>query len=500
MLDTPVITAIYAGLLGVIFELLGLLFKKGLYRKILYLISLLLTSFSATVLLIEYFNIFSIFLFYIACFRVFNFSRIIFDRMEKNRSYHVTRRTSLMLIPMQLVSIGFLYLSVVNNIAIDSLLFTLVFIVFFVNIVILISLKRNLYKTSIKHSEASANHHLPTVSICIPARNETLDLTSCLESILAIDYPKLEIIVLDDCSHKQTSDIIKGFAKKGVRFIKGGPIMKGWLAKNQAYQTLAEAASSDFLFYCGVDVRMDKYSVTTLVNTMLYRNKSMISILPRTKIENTTHSLLQPIRYWWELALPRRSFNRPPALSTAWMIKRDVLLKIGGFKAVNNTVVPESYLAKELSKTNQYSFIRSNSELEVITAKTYSDQKDTFIRLRYPQLRKRPESVLVLSLSEIAVLFVPLFSLAYGLLFGHYILWSLALINCIVLYFVHYRILKVWLVGNSFYSFVAFPISVLVEIWLLHLSMWKYEFGVVEWKQRNICIPVMQVIPRLPKI
>jgi hypothetical protein len=30
--------------------------------------------------------------------------------------------------------------------------------------------------------------------------------------------------------------------------------------------------------------------------------------------------------------------------------------------------------------------------------------------------------------------------------------------------------------------------------------MWQYEFGEVIWKDRNICIPIMQVVPELPKI
>jgi hypothetical protein len=31
-------------------------------------------------------------------------------------------------------------------------------------------------------------------------------------------------------------------------------------------------------------------------------------------------------------------------------------------------------------------------------------------------------------------------------------------------------------------------------------SMFKYEFSTVIWKDRNICIPVMHVIPKLPDL
>src|SRR5512133_285544 len=42
-----------------------------------------------------------------------------------------------------------------------------------------------------------SNEHLPTLTVAIPARNETEDLRFCLESLVASDYPKMEIIVLD---------------------------------------------------------------------------------------------------------------------------------------------------------------------------------------------------------------------------------------------------------------------------------------------------------------
>ncbi|HEY5695544.1 MAG TPA: glycosyltransferase, partial [Candidatus Saccharimonadales bacterium] len=41
---------------------------------------------------------------------------------------------------------------------------------------------------------------LPTVSVCIPARNERHAMTQCLERVLASTYQKLEVIVFDDSS------------------------------------------------------------------------------------------------------------------------------------------------------------------------------------------------------------------------------------------------------------------------------------------------------------
>jgi hypothetical protein len=47
---------------------------------------------------------------------------------------------------------------------------------------------------------------------------------------------------------------------------------------------------------------------------------------------------------------------------------------------------------------------------------------------------------------------------------------------------------------------LAFPIAVIGDVVLLNCSMYKYEFSEVIWKGRNVCLPVMRVIPRLPKL
>ncbi len=54
---------------------------------------------------------------------------------------------------------------------------------------------------------------LPPVSIIIPVRNRPKDVKTCLESLLALDYPreKVEIIVVDDASEDETPEIVRRF-------------------------------------------------------------------------------------------------------------------------------------------------------------------------------------------------------------------------------------------------------------------------------------------------
>ncbi|MCX6208847.1 MAG: glycosyltransferase [Bacteroidetes bacterium] len=69
----------------------------------------------------------------------------------------------------------------------------------------------------LKHFQPSKNHQPHTsFSIIIPARNEENNIAKCLNTILAQNYPKelFEVIVIDDHSTDNTSNIIEDFATR----------------------------------------------------------------------------------------------------------------------------------------------------------------------------------------------------------------------------------------------------------------------------------------------
>lgn len=80
---------------------------------------------------------------------------------------------------------------------------------------------------------------MPFVSIVVPAYNHAGYLKECIESILAQDYPQVELIVLDDGSTDSTADILRTY---GTRFHwesqanmgQSATLNKGWnMAKGE---------------------------------------------------------------------------------------------------------------------------------------------------------------------------------------------------------------------------------------------------------------------------
>ena len=94
-----------------------------------------------------------------------------------------------------------------------------------------------------KRHRAAPGTSRPKVAVVIPALNEAASISQCIESVLASDYPNLEVVVVDDGSSDNTLNEILGFKfEKNVRLISQ-PNQGKWSALNRAIMSLdAEVA------------------------------------------------------------------------------------------------------------------------------------------------------------------------------------------------------------------------------------------------------------------
>lgn len=74
---------------------------------------------------------------------------------------------------------------------------------------------RLFYKTMIKKPMPAQKH--PLVSVNVITFNQASFLAETLDSILAQDYPNLEIVIADDASRDETPEIARAYAKRDTR-------------------------------------------------------------------------------------------------------------------------------------------------------------------------------------------------------------------------------------------------------------------------------------------
>lgn len=384
-------------------------------------------------------------------------------------------------------TIGLLLLQIIAGLLIFINLESLLFALVVFSLLILVSTIYNLMKMRTKKQQ-DLSAELPTVSLLVPARNEDHVLDQALENLLALKYPKLEIIVLDDCSHDRTPQIIKNYAHDGVRFVPGTMLPDGWTGKNHALQTLLKESSGEYLLFCDVDIRMSTNALDDLVQIALANNLAMISVLPGRREFDFLANLFQPLIEFWYVAWPFKT-----AVSGACMLFDSKQLKlINGFEDYKQSVTPEFLIAERL-KSQNYKLLNGAGYLQVSTRKRFSSIIDTQTRVLYPLLASS------ITLSVLAVILVLLLFIALPI----YAVVSVSLFSLLIVIIAMLTNLIITTIFNSknwFLAIINLPFSAVFFFVVVIKSAIDYEFRSVEWKKREVCYPAIEVIPSLPKL
>ena len=258
-----ILLLILAGWAELIIACISLVVLK---KSLAYLLIVIVAISSLAVLIIRP-SLWTALIVYLSFFRVINLARLINGRKQADYLRSSFLRTSLLLSSFLIVILALTSIAGTLSISFRDKWNFLIAAEFIIILVIAMSFQRTLKKTTPKldngHVDSSK---LPPLTVAIPARNETEDLDECLRSLIASDYPKLEILVLDDCSQeKRTPEIIRQFAHDGVRFLAGRVPDNNWTAKNYAYEQLNEEAEGKLILFCGVDTRFQPNSLRQMV-------------------------------------------------------------------------------------------------------------------------------------------------------------------------------------------------------------------------------------------
>lgn len=99
----------------------------------------------------------------------------------------------------------------------------------------------------------------PRVSIVVAARNEERNVEAGIRSLLTLDYPDLQITVVNDRSTDRTGDILAALAREEPRLnvVDLTELPPGWLGKNHAMQSGADRSDGEWLLFTDADVVFD---------------------------------------------------------------------------------------------------------------------------------------------------------------------------------------------------------------------------------------------------
>jgi Glycosyl transferase family 2 len=120
----------------------------------------------------------------------------------------------------------------------------------------------------------------PRISLIFAARDEEEKLPAAVATLAAIDYPRLEIIAVDDRSQDSTGRILDEFARgyERVRVVHVETLPAGWLGKTHALQKGYERSTGDWLLFTDADVRFAPEALRRAVALMKQRNLDHLTL------------------------------------------------------------------------------------------------------------------------------------------------------------------------------------------------------------------------------
>ena len=109
----------------------------------------------------------------------------------------------------------------------------------------------------VKEFEPAADAVCPAISLIFAARDEEEKLPAALATLAEIDYPRMEIIAVDDRSQDATGRLLDEFAAAhpGFRVLHIRELPPSWLGKPHALQKAYEASTGEWLLFTDADVR-----------------------------------------------------------------------------------------------------------------------------------------------------------------------------------------------------------------------------------------------------
>jgi len=126
----------------------------------------------------------------------------------------------------------------------------------------------------------------PRLSVLIPACNEALTLEPALQSLLAQDYPDLEVVLVNDRSTDGTGALVDRLAAADARVqaLHIATLPPGWLGKLHALHVAMAQATGDVVLLTDADVHFGPQALRRTVAWFQAEQLDHLTLLPRVHV------------------------------------------------------------------------------------------------------------------------------------------------------------------------------------------------------------------------
>ena len=202
----------------------------------------------------------------------------------------------------------------------------------------------------------------PSVTVVVPAKDEAVAIEHSLRSLLASDYPNLQVVAVDDRSTDATGKLMDEVAESPeshgrLRVLHVKELPDGWLGKPHAMALAADGATSDWLLFTDGDVIFDPRAIRLAIQYAEQSHGDHMVLYPTLILRGVAEKMLiaffQSVFVWagrpWNIANPkaRKDYIGVGAFN---LIRRPVYEALGGYAELRMEVLEDMRLGFRVKK------------------------------------------------------------------------------------------------------------------------------------------------------
>ena len=266
----------------------------------------------------------------------------------------------------------------------------------------------------------------PKVSIIVPARNEGVAISKCLQSLLSQDYDNCEVIAVDDSSTDNTFSIISDLSKKNHTLtpIKCPPKPDEWVGKNWACFQGYKKSTGEILLFTDADTVHRPDVLSSAINTMMHDKIDALTLVPKLLCQDIITKFTLPVlsvflhsRYS-PLRVNNPNNNIGYFFGSFYLISKTNYEKIGTHEKVRRELVEDGALGRIVKEQGMnLRLVRGENYVEALWARDPRSLWHALRRIIIPLHTEKKKSAMMITAFIFFILMEPFLTLPLSLLY-----------------------------------------------------------------------------------
>ena len=296
-------------------------------------------------------------------------------------------------------------------------------------------------RVDIRRTHLDANE-FPHVTICLPARDEEDNVEDCLRSLLAVDYPHFDVIVVDDRSSDATPEILDRLAAADPRLkiIHNTDTAEGWMGKCYALHLAVGHAVGSWLLFVDADTRHHPQCLRACLREAFDHDLDVMSPISGIDAGTFWEKIIMPI--CGGLLFSRFRLNRTNnpddrrgfCNGQFFLIKREAYDDIGGHEAVRTHILEDVAFAHNIKKAKRRIRVAWGHDLVTVRMfRTVDRMIEGWARILLGAFGSKPRWFVLMALGSFIVTLLPLLTIPFSvfLLAGGHSVIAACLVLCL---------------------------------------------------------------------